>query len=108
MIEVGTVIVVKTTTIGNTFGECVFEVVATGLELLDPSGAGMNIADGVKCVMLGGAGKSARKGFAVYDRASTIMGDIESGRTRIIGSGAEVARNFENACARANSGCHEI
>ena len=78
MLEVGTLIQVKTKTKDNTFGEVVYEIVETGI--VQKGGA----SDMVKAVMLGGNGPSARKGYTVFDSEANIRRDISAGITKII------------------------
>ena len=59
MLEKGTVIRVQTRTKEDVFGDVMWEIVETGLSSPE---AGRKGKDGVKCVMLGGTGPSARKG----------------------------------------------
>ena len=75
MLEVGTLIQVKTKTKDNTFGEVVYEIVETGI--VQKGGA----SDMVKAVMLG---PSARKGYTVFDSEANIRRDISAGITKII------------------------
>ena len=76
--EKGTLIQVKTKTKDDTFGEVVYEIMETGLIAAD----GGN--DGVKAVMIGGNGPSARKGYTVMDTERNIRSDIAKGITKIV------------------------
>ena len=78
MLKVGTLIQVKTKTKDNTFGEVVYEITEIGLSF------NKKFSDGVKAVMLGGNGPSARKGYTVFDSEAVIQGNIKDGITKII------------------------
>lgn len=78
----GTLIKVKTKTVDDIFGEVVFEIVETGLPAPEKERAGQ--MDGVKCVMLGGSGRAARKGYTVTDSEAQIAQDIANGITEVI------------------------
>ena len=84
MLKQGTLIRVQTKTKEDVFGDCLFEIVETDISMSNPSGGDATITDGVKCVMLGGSGPSARKGFVVMDRASVIEANIRTGITEIV------------------------
>jgi 2-keto-3-deoxy-L-rhamnonate aldolase RhmA len=84
MLEKDTLIRVQTRTKEDIFGDCLYKIVETGVSMPDPSGQDCLVADGVRCVMLGGSGPSARKGFEVMDREPTIQANIREGITEII------------------------
>ena len=82
MIEKGTVLRCKTKTFGDTFGVVLWEVVETGLQA--PEKGRENQKDGVKVVMLGGSGASARSGMTLTDSEAHIQQDIDAGITTIV------------------------
>lgn len=82
MIKVGTLLKVKTKTLLDVFGECVYEVVEMGLPAIDPARKGIN--DVVKCVMLGGSGPSASKGRVLFDSEEEIKQWINDGIVQIL------------------------
>jgi len=81
MLEKGTIIRVQTRTQEDVFGDCMYEITETGLDSPEKE---RDEKDGVKCVMLGGTGPSARKGFVVIDSEERIQRDIASGITEVI------------------------
>ena len=84
MIKTGMLLKVKTKTLEDVFGECVYEVVETGLPATEPHRRGIN--DGIKCVMLGGSGPSARKGLVLFDSEEDINKWITDGIVQILSS----------------------
>ena len=78
MLTNGTLIQVKTKTRENIFGEVVYEIQETGL----PTNDGVN--DGVKAMMLGGNGPSARSGLIIMDTDRVIKQNIAEGITKVI------------------------
>lgn len=94
LVSKGTIIHVRTRTKHDTFGECFYEIVEDGLQA--PEKGRENERDGVKAVMLGGTGPSARQGMVVHDSASQIERDIAAGITTIVSSDkkAEIVRRF--------------
>jgi hypothetical protein len=82
MFAKGTLLKVRTRTVGDVFGEVVWEIVETGLPAPEPHRRG--ISDGVRCVMLGGTGPSARKGYPVVDSEDTIRRNIAEGITEVV------------------------
>lgn len=82
MFAIGTLIRVKTKTVSNVFGEVIWEIVEIGLPAPEPHRRALR--DGVKCVMLGGTGPSARKGYTVFDSEEGIRKNIGEGITEII------------------------
>lgn len=117
MIEKGTVLRCKTKTLEDKFGLVLWEVVDTGLqspgnlsaeaanklymEAYQKFGEGSKAVeearkvfeiasgdhDGVKVVMLGGSGPSARKGMTLIDTQTNIKKDIDRGVTTIVPPG---------------------
>ena len=79
MIAKGTYLKVKTKTKDDVFGECIYEVVETGLPCRICKGD-----DGMKCVMLGGSGPSARPGYPVPDCDKVVIGNIAKGVTEVM------------------------
>jgi len=86
MIDKGTLLRVKTKTKAaeNPFGDCLYEVDQVSLEIRDSADPKRTRKDGVRCVMLGGTGPSARKGFVVIDTAEKIQKDIKDGTTEVV------------------------
>lgn len=78
----GTIIRVQTRTKQDVFGDCMYEITKTGLKA--PEVGREDKMDGVKCVMLGGTGPSARKGYVVIDSEEAIQRNITEGITVII------------------------
>ena len=81
-IEKGMLLRVQTRTKEDVFGECLYEVKATGLVTPDTPKTG--VSDGVTCEMLGGSGPAARKGFTVQDSEAAILKNIQEGITSIV------------------------
>jgi hypothetical protein len=79
MMEKGTLLRTTTRTLGDVFGEVLWEVAEIGLDAHDKDRPGA--MDGVKCVMLGGTGPSARPGYVVRDSEWNIERDVASGTT---------------------------
>ncbi len=104
MITVGTLLKVKTKTLQDVFGECVYEVVETGLPATEPHRKGIN--DGVKAVMLGGSGPSARKGMVFIDSEAEINQWIAEGIVQVIPSSkkAEIMGYYETVAKQNNLG----
>jgi len=82
MIQKGTILRVRTRTVNDVFGEVLYEVVETGLPAPEKARAGE--MDGVKCVMMGGSGPAARKGYSVIDSDYEIQKNIASGIATIV------------------------
>jgi hypothetical protein len=76
---------VRTKTLQDVFGECVYEVTEVGLPAREPHRKGIN--DWMKCVMLGGSGLSARKGLVLFDSEEDINQWITDGIVQILPSG---------------------
>ena len=76
------------------FGTCVWQILEMGLECPEPfrkkDAAGNDLPadkipmDGVKCVMIGGSGPSARAGYTVIDSLMQINHNIKEGITSIV------------------------
>jgi len=106
------------------FGTCIWQITELGLDCpeiwrkKDSSGKELPAdkipKDGVKCVMIGGSGPSARAGFTVIDSLPSIAKDIDDGITTIVSE--DDASRMEKALRRAVSsvdgnpatGCLEI
>ena len=84
MLEQGTMIRVQTRTKNDVFGDCIYEIAETGLPSPEKERRDAGKKDGVRCVMLGGDGPSARKGFIVIDSMEAIKRNISEGITEII------------------------
>lgn len=90
MIEKGTILKCKTTTKNDVFGTVMWEVVETGLQA--PERGREAFKDGVKVVMLGGSGPSARAGLTIIDSEWHIEQDVRAGVTTILpNSGKDAA-----------------
>jgi hypothetical protein len=77
MIKVGDCLRVQTKTLEDVFGVCYYEVVETGLQA--PEKGRQDQKDGIKAVMLGGSGPSAREGLTIIDSQFKIGGEIAAG-----------------------------
>ena len=80
--EKGTLLKVRTKTLNDVFGEVLYEVTEISLPAPEKERAGQ--MDGVRCVMLGGTGPRARKGYTVTDSEYEIQKHIASGETTIV------------------------
>jgi hypothetical protein len=80
-IEKGTLLRVQTKTFQDVFGECLYEVVDTGIK--PPEKGREDEMDGVKCVMLGGSGPAASEGRVIIDSEMTIRENVKTGVTTI-------------------------
>ena len=80
-IEKGSLLKVTTKTMDDVFGEVLYEVQEVGLPAPEKERSGEN--DGVKCIILGGTGPAARKGFTVIDSEAKISQDVENGITEV-------------------------
>ena len=81
MIEKGMILKCKTTTKNDVFGTVVWEVLETGIQAPELERKDQN--DGVKVVMLGGSGASARAGLTILDSECHIQRDIKNGSTKL-------------------------
>jgi hypothetical protein len=112
----GSFLKTRTKTMDDVFGEVLWEVTETGLPAPEKERKGQ--VDGVKCVMIGGTGPSARKGYTVVDSEAKISLDIAAGITTVISDDkkAQVLAVFsgkkadgEKVVGRAyGSGCVEL
>lgn len=82
MIKVGTIFKIKTKTLEDTFGECVYEIVETNIPSKNPE----DKSDLVKSVMLGGSGVSARSGMTFFDTEDDLRRWFEDGSAQVIPS----------------------
>ena len=82
MVNAGDCLKVTTKTLHDAFGTCFYEVVEVGLK--SPEKGREEAMDGVKCVMLGGSGPSARPGFTVIDSQMRIGQNIADGKTQVL------------------------
>lgn len=107
------------------FGTCVWQVTEVGLECPEPwrkkDAKGNDLPadeipkDGVKCVMIGGSGPSARAGYTVIDSLLAIEKNMADGITTILPESdvarvEEALKNAAQAQVSGNSltGCVEI
>jgi len=84
MLKKGTLIRVQTRTKEDIFGDCLYEILETGITMQNPANQEETVTDGVRCVMLGGSGPAAREGYEVMDRESTIERNIREGITEVV------------------------
>lgn len=82
MIEKGMILKCKTTTKNDVFGTVMWEVLETGLQAPERGREAFN--DGIKVIMLGGSGVSARAGLTIIDSEWHIENDIRAGVTTIV------------------------
>ena len=104
MMTKGTLLKTRTTTRDDVFGEVLWEVVEVGLPAPEKERKGQ--MDGVKCVMLGGTGKAARKGYKVLDSESRIASDVAAGTTVVVPEGqrAALVARYTKAAEQGRSG----
>jgi len=79
---VGTVFRTQTKTKDDVFGDCIWKVAEVGLQ--SPEKGREAETDGVRCVLLGGSGPSARAGYEVIDSVFNINTDIARGVTFVL------------------------
>jgi hypothetical protein len=79
MMKVGDCIKVKTRTKDDVFGECVYRVTEVGVWCPH-----CKANDGIKFVMLGGSGPSARPGFPVVDCPARVRANMAEGITVVM------------------------
>lgn len=98
MLTKGMLIRVQTKTKNDVFGDCLYEIVEVGITMTNPANMTQTVKDGVKCVMLGGSGPAARKGYTVMDTASNIEANIRTGITEAIAQErrAEIMAYYED------------
>lgn len=94
----GTLIRVQTKTKEDVFGECLYEIAETGLAAPEKERREAGEKDGVKCVMLGGSGPAARKGFTIIDSNAKIEHEIASGIIEVVpeSNRAEIMAYYED------------
>ncbi len=80
----GTLLKVRTKTQDDVCGECLYEIIATGLPAPEKNRRAAGETDGVRCRMLGGSGPAARPGWEVQDSEWNIQRDIKNGITSIV------------------------
>lgn len=80
--KVGDRFQIKTTTIEDKFGTCIYEVLETGVE--NPNNPDDKTWVMVK--MLSGTGPHAREGLIIYDDPVVIAGLIKSGKGKMLSS----------------------
>jgi hypothetical protein len=78
-LKVGDYLKVKTKTLKDVFGTCIYRVEEVGLTLKDS-----DENNGVKCRMLGGSGPSARRGICITEPLTVIQQNIKDGITEVI------------------------
>ena len=82
----GDCIKVKTTTKDDVFGTCIYRAEEIGLKCPFCKGQ-----DGIKFVMLGGDGPSARPGMVLVDCEQQIQSDMAKGITQMVNPKQAVA-----------------
>jgi hypothetical protein len=106
-IEEGMYIQVKTRDSLNgesVFGTCLYKIEKTGIRIENKNGV-LLAKDGVRAIMLGGSGPSAREGYAVVESAKSILDDIKSGTTSIIAEEkAKAVKVRYDACVQGDLG----
>lgn len=82
MLEVGQCIRVQTRTLQDVFGICFYEILEVGIKSPEPGRE--KEMDGIKALMLGGSGPSARPGIVLHDSWMKISAEIRSGIIEIM------------------------
>jgi hypothetical protein len=77
MLKVGQCIRVQTKTQHDVFGVCFYEILEAGIPAPEQGRESEN--DGIKAIMLGGTGPSARTGLIIHDSWHKISREIASG-----------------------------
>ena len=114
ILQVGDFIKVKTKTLRNVFGECVYKVLEVDLPSLEKSSREVGIKNGIRFMMMGGTGPSARRGLEVVDSEERISQNIKDGITVILskeqGAAAEkyYGESQSKSPARMNTGVIEV
>lgn len=100
MVKAGECLRVQTKTLEDVFGVCFYEVIETGLKAPEPGRE--KEMDGVKVMMLGGTGPSARAGIALIDSQKKIAEDIATGITEVMSK--EQAQTLLSAAPKQSPG----
>ncbi len=103
MVEKGQILKVKTKTNRDVFGTCWWEVVETGLPAPEKARREAGKMDGVRCVLVGGTGPSARAGFPVLDSQERIAANVKDGNTEVLPAGSLPASFKKAAPARSRT-----
>lgn len=82
MLEVGQCIRVQTKTLQDVFGICFYEVLEVGMQA--PEKGREKEKDGIKFIMLGGSGPSARPGIVIHDSWHKVNAEIKSGIVEVM------------------------
>lgn len=116
MLKKGSLLESKTNTKDDVFGKVLWEVAETGLPAPERERKGQ--MDGVQCIMVGGTGPSARKGYMVLDSEAKIAQDIAAGITTVIPEEKKAqalaafsgkrADGVKNSVKASGSGCVEL
>jgi len=91
-VSIGSFIKVKTKTLEDKFGECVYKIIGPEVEVEE---LGKKVKK-VKCVMLGGTGEAARSGMPIWDTFENIERNIDEGITQVIPE--DQAKQIEQEC----------
>jgi len=86
MLQVGQFIQVQTKTRDDIFGDCIYEVLETGLPAPQRARREAGMMDGIRCRLLGGSGPSAmaRAGTEIVDSQEKIGQEMEQGITKLV------------------------
>ena len=83
-LEAGMLLRVQTKTKEDVFGDVLWSIEEVDIEMKNPGNPNETVTDGVRCVLLGGSGPAARKGYVVVDTEARILNDIQVGISEII------------------------
>ena len=72
---------VTTKTVDDVFGEVLYEVDEVGLPSPEKE---RTENDGLRCVIIGGSGPAARKGYVVIDSEAKVSQDVLDGITQVL------------------------
>jgi hypothetical protein len=97
-LQAGMLIRVQTKTKEDVFGDCLYKLEAVGITMKNPGNPNQTVTDGIKCVMLGGSGPAARKGYSVMDTETRILSDIQTGITEVVPAekAAEIVAHYDD------------
>jgi len=84
ILKPGDCIKVKTKTLKDVFGECVYKTMAVGLSSPNKDKRAAGVMDGIKFMMLGGSGPSARYGLVIIDSEPVVAQNIKDGITVVL------------------------
>lgn len=75
-VKIGDYIKVKTTTLEDVFGNCVYKITGPDIETKEGTKT--------KCILLHGTGKAAKPGLVIFDSLEVIDENIKNGVTTVI------------------------